>query len=64
MASLLRRAKNYKVVPYNIIGKEAHVVDPYTPPPRILKPPAPRAETAKCAHTGSDSLRRGKIPTS
>lgn len=39
MAKILRNAKNYKIVPYRLLGKEAHLTDPYTPPPRILRPP-------------------------
>ncbi len=44
MASILRKAKNYKIIPYTSLGKEAHLVDPYTPPPTILKPPQAKSE--------------------
>lgn len=39
MASILQKAKNYKIIPHKVLGKEAHLVDPFTPPPRILRPP-------------------------
>lgn len=38
MASILNKAKNYKQVPYKLSGKPAHIFDPFTPPPQILRP--------------------------
>ena len=42
MASILRKAKNYKIVPKTILGDPVHQHDPYTVPPQIYSPPAPR----------------------
>lgn len=39
MASILKKAKNYKRIPFEVFGKKQHEVDPYTVPPKILKPP-------------------------
>lgn len=33
MASIMKSAKNYKRIPFQVIGKETHLNDPYTPPP-------------------------------
>jgi CDGSH-type Zn-finger protein len=38
MASILKKALNYKKVPFKVLGSEAHINDPFTPPPQILKP--------------------------
>lgn len=37
MASILKNAKNYKRIPYKLLGQERHINDPYTVPPQILK---------------------------
>ena len=37
MASILRKAKNYKRISTILCEGEAHLRDPYTPPPQILK---------------------------
>lgn len=38
MASILKNAKNYKRIPGSLFQKQAHLKDPYFPPPQILKP--------------------------
>lgn len=43
MASILRKAKNYKIVPKTLLG-DYHLHDPYTVPKQILTPPAPRKQ--------------------
>lgn len=44
MSAILKKALRYqRISPIRYEG-EAHLKDPYTPPPQILKPPAPRAE--------------------
>lgn len=40
MASILRRAANYKRVSTILVEGEAHLKDPFITPPQILKPPA------------------------
>ena len=40
MASILRKAANYKRVSTILVEGEAHLKDPFIPPPQILKPPA------------------------
>lgn len=40
MASILRRAANYKRISTILVEGEAHLKDPYLTPPQILKPPA------------------------
>ena len=40
MASILRKAANYKRISTVLIEGEAHLKDPLMPPPQILKPPA------------------------
>jgi CDGSH-type Zn-finger protein len=60
MSSILRKAKNYKIVPKVILGEPAHVHDPYTPPPQILVPPKPRDE--KRPDDISDFPRQQTVP--
>lgn len=44
MASILRKAANYKRISTVLLEGEAHLKDPLMPPPQILKPNAsPRA---------------------
>lgn len=38
MASILKKSKNYQIVPRILLSSPAHIHDPYTPPPRILSP--------------------------
>lgn len=40
MASILRKAANYKRISSILVEGEAHLRDPYIAPPEILKPPA------------------------
>ena len=40
MASILRKAANYKRISSVLVEGEAHLRDPLMPPPQILKPPA------------------------
>jgi hypothetical protein len=40
MASILRKAANYKRVSTILVEGEAHLKDPFITPPEILKPPA------------------------
>ena len=42
MAQILKRAAKYKQVSTVLYEGEAHLRDPYTPAPQILKPPPPR----------------------
>ena len=44
MASIMRKAKNYKIVPKLVLGEATHVHDPYTVPPQILVPPPAKKE--------------------
>ncbi len=37
MASILKKAKNYKRIPPNPLSPPAYINDPFTVPPRILK---------------------------
>ena len=47
MASILKSAKNYQRIPRQMLAQERHLYDPYTPPPRILKPEANQQNTKK-----------------
>ena len=40
MASILRKAANYKRITSVLVEGEAHLRDPLVPPPKVLKPPA------------------------
>lgn len=40
MASILRKAANYKRISTVLVEGEAHLRDPFITPPEILKPPA------------------------
>lgn len=42
MAQILRKAANYRRVSNILYEGRAHLTDPYTPAPVIIKPPAPR----------------------
>ena len=42
MASILRKAKNYKIISKTLLGEPVHHHDPYTVPPQILAPPPAR----------------------
>ena len=44
MASILRKAKNYKNIPRTLLADASTFHDPYTVPNRVLTPPAPRKE--------------------
>eukprot|EP01017_Pseudomicrothorax_dubius_P013261 TRINITY_DN1576_c0_g5_i1.p1 TRINITY_DN1576_c0_g5~~TRINITY_DN1576_c0_g5_i1.p1 ORF type:complete len:117 (+),score=31.60 TRINITY_DN1576_c0_g5_i1:97-447(+) len=44
MASILKRAAKYKRVSTILCEGEAHLRDPFTPAPTIIKPPPPRKE--------------------
>jgi len=44
MSAILKRAAKYKRVSGILCEGEAHLRDPFTPPPVILKPPAPRKQ--------------------
>ena len=44
MKRILERAAKYKVVAEKLTGPLVHTVDPFTPPPTILKPPAARSQ--------------------
>ena len=38
MASILKKAQNYKVIPFAARMTPAHIDDPYTPAPQLFKP--------------------------
>ena len=42
MASILRKAANYRRISSVLVEGEAHLKDPFIPPPQILHPPAER----------------------
>jgi len=42
MAQILRKAANYRRISNILYEGRAHLTDPYTPAPVIIKPPAPR----------------------
>jgi len=44
MSAILKRAAKYKRISGILCEGEAHLRDPFTPPPVILKPPAPRKQ--------------------
>ncbi len=43
-AEILRKAAKYKRISTILCEGEAHLKDPFTPPPQILTPPPLRAE--------------------
>lgn len=45
MASILRKAAKYKNVSTILVEGEAHLKDPFIPPPKILTPPPARSST-------------------
>ena len=44
MVSILKKAANYKRIPTLRYEGEAHLSDPFTPPPSVLTPPPERTD--------------------
>lgn len=60
MASILKKAKNYKQIPYKLSGNQAHILDPFTPPPQILRPTKTKKQPSP--EDVSDFPRQQTIP--
>lgn len=64
MASILRKAANYKRISTMLVEGEAHLRDPFFPPPEILKPAAEKRTTTPDDITDFPQYKTIPIPES
>lgn len=64
MASILRKAAKYQRISSVLVEGEAHLKDPFIPPPQILHPPAERRAPSPDDVTDFPQYKNVPIPES